>query len=103
MEHLRPLNACYDCVDRHAFANPDRLAILYERDMPDTQPQHITYGELLRDASRLSWVLKDMGVQKGDLVSRYMPNVPEAVITMLSCARIGAVHGCFCWVFGSIT
>ncbi|CAG8898818.1 unnamed protein product [Penicillium egyptiacum] len=86
------LNACYNCVDRHAFTDPDRLAILYERDMPDSQPQQITYGQLLIDVSRLSWVLKDMGVQKGDIVSIYMPNIPEAVIAMLSCARIGAVH-----------
>lgn len=86
------LNACYNCVDRHAFADPDRPAILYERDIPGTKPEQITYAELLRDVSRLSWVLMDMGVQKGDIVSIYMPNVPEAVTAMLACVRIGAVH-----------
>ncbi|KOS47224.1 hypothetical protein ACN38_g1878 [Penicillium nordicum] len=86
------LNACYNCVDRHALDNPDKLAILYERDDPEDVPQRFTYGELLRDVSKLSWVLKDLGVQKGDIVTIYLPNVPEAVVAMLACARIGAVH-----------
>lgn len=86
------LNACYNCVDRHALENPDKLAMLYERDDPEDAPRRFTYGELLRDVSKLSWVLKDLGVQKGDIVTIYLPNVPEAVVTMLACARIGAVH-----------
>lgn len=86
------LNACYNCVDRHAFANPDKVAIVYERDTPDENPQQITYGELLRGVCKLSWVLKDMGVKKGDIVTIYMPNIPETIIALLSCVRIGAVH-----------
>lgn len=86
------LNACYNCVDRHALANPDKVALLYERDTPGTEPDKVTYGELLGDVSRLSWVLKDMDVRKGDIVTIYMPNIPEAVVAMLACARTGAVH-----------
>lgn len=86
------LNACYNCVDRHAFTDPGKVAMIYERDTPEDKPQQITYGELLREVSKLSWVLKDMGVRKGDVVTIYMPSIPEAVVAMLSCARIGAVH-----------
>lgn len=86
------LNACYNCVDRHGLENPDEVAIIYERDTPDEQPQRVTYGELLRDISQLCWALKGMGVQKGDIVTVYMPNIPEAIVAMPACARIGAVH-----------
>ncbi|KAK2764572.1 acetyl-CoA synthetase [Arachnomyces sp. PD_36] len=86
------LNACYNCVDRHAFTDPGKVALIYERDTPEDEPQRITYGELLREVSKVSWVLRDMGVRKGDIVTIYMPNIPEAVVAMLACARIGAVH-----------
>ncbi|KAL8968581.1 MAG: hypothetical protein Q9183_002396 [Haloplaca sp. 2 TL-2023] len=85
------LNASYNCVDRHAFQDPDRPAIIYEADEPD-QGRTITYGELLREVSKLSYVLKQMGVQKGDTIALYLPMVPEAVISFLACTRIGAVH-----------
>ncbi|KAI4141457.1 MAG: hypothetical protein LQ341_003515 [Variospora aurantia] len=85
------LNASYNCVDRHAIKDPDRPAIIYEADEPD-QGRTISYGELLRDVSRLSYVLKQMGVKKGDTVALYLPMVPEAVISFLACTRIGAVH-----------
>lgn len=86
------LNACYNCVDRHALTDPGKVAIIYKRDTPDEYPRHVTYGELLRDICQLAWVLKDMGVQKGDIVTVYMPNIPEAIVAMLACARIGAIH-----------
>ena len=85
------LNASYNCVDRHAFQDPDRPAIIYEADEPD-QGRTITYGELLREVSKLSYVLRQMGVQKGDTIALYLPMVPEAVISFLACTRIGAVH-----------
>ena len=85
------LNASYNCVDRHAFKNPDKPAIIYEADEKD-EGRIITYGELLRDASKLAWTLKQMGVQKGDTVAIYLPMIPEAVVAFLACARIGAVH-----------
>ena len=85
------LNASYNCVDRHAIKNPDKPAIIYEADEAG-EGRIITYGELLREVSRLSWVLKQMGVNKGDTVALYMPMIPEAVFAFLACSRIGAVH-----------
>ena len=85
------LNASYNCVDRHAFADPDRVAIIYEADEP-ADGRNVTYGELLRDVSQVAHVLKNMGVRKGDTVGIYMPMVPEALVALLACARIGAVH-----------
>ncbi|RKL33570.1 Acetyl-coenzyme A synthetase [Fusarium proliferatum] len=85
------LNASYNCVDRHAFKDPDRVAIIYEADEP-TEGRNVTYGELLREVSRTAWVLKQMGVRKGDTVAIYLPMIPEAIIALMACVRIGAVH-----------
>jgi acetyl-CoA synthetase len=85
------LNACYNAVDRHALKNPDKIAIIYEGDEP-TNVQHITYGQLLRDVCRMSNVLKNLGVRKGDSVAIYMPMIPETMVSILACARIGAIH-----------
>lgn len=85
------LNASYNCVDRHAFKNPDKPAIIYEADEPG-EGRVITYGELLREVSRTAHVLKQMGVKKGDSVALYLPMIPEAVIAFLAVTRIGAVH-----------
>jgi acetyl-CoA synthetase len=85
------LNACYNCVDRHAFKNPNKPAIIYEADEPG-EGRTITYGELLREVSRVAYVLKQMGVKKGDSVALYLPMIPEAVIAFLAIIRIGAVH-----------
>ncbi|CAG8491880.1 19674_t:CDS:2 [Gigaspora margarita] len=85
------LNASYNCVDRHALKNPDKVAIIYEADEPG-QDRKITYGELLRDVCRFANVLKAHGVKKGDTVAIYMPMVPEAVVAFLACARLGAIH-----------
>ncbi|KAG9801964.1 acetyl-coenzyme A synthetase-like protein 1, partial [Aureobasidium melanogenum] len=85
------LNASYNCVDRHAFKNPDKTAIIYEADEVN-EGRKISYGELLREVSKLAYTLKQMGVKKGDTVALYMPMIPEAVIAFLACSRIGAVH-----------
>ncbi|KAI8891217.1 acetyl-coenzyme A synthetase [Backusella circina FSU 941] len=85
------LNASYNCVDRHALANPDKVAIIHEGDEPD-QVRKITYGELLREVCKMANVLKRLGVRKGDNIAVYMPMIPEALIAILACARIGAVH-----------
>jgi len=85
------LNASYNCVDRHAFKDPDKVAIIYEADEP-TDGRSVTYGELLRDVSKCAWVLKQMGVRKGDSVAIYLPMIPEALVALLACVRIGAVH-----------
>lgn len=85
------LNASYNCVDRHAFKDPNRVAIIYEADEPN-EGRNVTYAELLREVSKVAYVLKDMGVRKGDTVAIYLPMVPEAIVALLACARIGAVH-----------
>jgi acetyl-CoA synthetase len=85
------LNASYNCVDRHAFKDPNKTAIIYESDEPG-EGRKISYGELLREVSRLAYVLKEMGVRKGDTVALYLPMIPEAVFAFLACSRIGAVH-----------
>ncbi|RKO92586.1 hypothetical protein BDK51DRAFT_15513 [Blyttiomyces helicus] len=85
------LNVSYNCVDRHALADPSRVAIIWEADEPGHE-KHITYGELLREVCRFANVLKKYGVKKGDAVAIYMPMVPEAVYAMLACTRIGAIH-----------
>ena len=85
------LNASYNAVDRHAIKNPDKVAIIYEADEP-SEGRNVTYGELLREVSKVAYVLKQMGVRKGDTVAVYLPMIPEAVIALLAITRIGAVH-----------
>jgi len=85
-------NTCYNAIDRHVAAgHSDRAAIIY--DSPVTRTKRvISYGELLVEVSTFAGILRELGVTKGDRVILYMPMVPEAVIGMLACARIGAVH-----------
>jgi acetyl-CoA synthetase len=85
------LNASYNCVDRHAHKDPNKTAIIYESDEPG-QGRKISYGELLREVSKLAWTLKEIGVKKGDTVALYLPMIPEAIVAFLACVRIGAVH-----------
>ncbi|EKM57151.1 uncharacterized protein PHACADRAFT_119425 [Phanerochaete carnosa HHB-10118-sp] len=85
------INASYNCVDRWAFEDPNKTAIIYEADEPGNH-KYISYGELLREVSRVANVLKRFGVTKGDTVSVYMPMTWQAVAAFLACARIGAVH-----------
>ncbi|KAG5989690.1 Acetyl-coenzyme A synthetase, partial [Claviceps lovelessii] len=85
------LNASYNLVDRHALKDPNRIAIIYEADEPQ-DGRSVTYGELLRQVSKAAWTLKQMGVRKGDTVAIYLPMIPEAVVAILACIRIGAVH-----------
>ncbi|KAG8958522.1 acetyl-CoA synthetase [Tulasnella sp. 419] len=85
------LNASYNCVDRWAFKDPNKTAIIYEADEPG-QGQLITYAQLLREVSQVANVLKSLGVKKGDTVSIYLPMTWQAAAAFLACARIGAVH-----------
>uniref|UniRef100_A0A672YE53 Acyl-CoA synthetase short-chain family member 3, mitochondrial n=1 Tax=Sphaeramia orbicularis TaxID=375764 RepID=A0A672YE53_9TELE len=86
------LNMCYNAVDRHVESGRgEQPAIIYDSPVTGTK-QIITYRELLDQVSRLAGVLVKNGVQKGDLVVIYMPMVPQAMFTMLACARIGAPH-----------
>lgn len=84
------LNASVNCVDRHAEADPDRLAMIWEGEPGDVR--RITYGEMRDEVSRIANGLRELGVGKGDRVTIYMPMVPELPMTMLACARIGAAH-----------
>lgn len=85
------LNACYNAVDRWAFEDPNKPAIIYEGDEPGTG-RIISYGELLKDVCKLAQALVKAGVKKGDTVAVYLPMIPEAIVTLLAIVRIGAVH-----------
>ena len=86
------VNTCWNAVDRHVEAgHSDRIAIIYDSPVTGTR-RKISYGELLVEVSTFAGVLREFGVKKGDRVVIYMPMVPETVIAMLACARIGAVH-----------
>ncbi|KAG7666241.1 ACS1 [[Candida] subhashii] len=85
------LNASYNCVDRWAAKNPDKPAIIYEGDEPDTG-RIVTYGELLKQVCKMAQCLTKLGVKKGDSVAVYLPMIPEAVVTLLAIVRIGAMH-----------
>ncbi|KAK9381961.1 uncharacterized protein V2V93DRAFT_366067 [Kockiozyma suomiensis] len=85
------LNASYNCVDRHALQDPERVAIIYEAD-EEKDSRKITYGELLREVSRVAATLQSFGVTRGDTVAIYMPMIPEAIIALLAVTRLGALH-----------
>jgi len=93
------LNVSYNCLDRHLNSRGDDTAIIWEGDEPGTDKK-ITYRELHEAVCRLGNVLKERGVGKGDCVSIYLPMIPEAVVAMLACARIGAIHSV---VFGGFS
>ncbi|QEG34232.1 acetate--CoA ligase [Bythopirellula goksoeyrii] len=84
-------NASYNCLDAHLEAGQgDRVALLWEGEPGDTR--RLTYTELHREVCKFANCLKTLGIGEGDVVSIYMPMVPELAIAMLACARIGAVH-----------
>ncbi len=85
------LNVSYNCLDRHLETRGDQTAILWEGDNPE-ESRNVTYKELHADVNRFANALKNRGVKKGDRVSIYMPMIPEAVVAMLACTRIGAIH-----------
>ncbi|MDC3021815.1 acetate--CoA ligase [Pelagibacteraceae bacterium] len=85
------LNVSYNCIDRHAENNPDKIAIIWEGDDPN-ETKKITYRDLLINVSKAANVLKKIGVKKGDRVTIYLTMIPELAYIMLACARIGAVH-----------
>ncbi len=93
------LNASENCLDRHLEMRGDKLALIWEGDEPHQQ-RSLTYRALYEEVCRFANVLKNQGIKKGDRVTIYMPLIPEAVISMLACARIGAVHSV---VFGGFS
>jgi propionyl-CoA synthetase len=85
-------NTCWNAVDRHvANGRADQAAIIYDSPVTGTKAK-LTYGELLTEVATLAAIMRDLGVGKGDRVVIYMPMVPQALIGMLACARIGAIH-----------
>ena len=85
-------NTCYNAVDRHVNAGRgDQLAMVYDSPVTGVK-QEITFDELLDEVSRFASALRSLGVRQGDRVVIYMPMIPQAVIAMLGCARIGAIH-----------
>jgi len=93
------INASKNCIDRHLNEAGEKIAIIWEGDDPE-HSKEITYRELHEEVCRLSNVLKQRGVKKGDRVCIYMPMIPEAAYSMLACARIGAIHSV---VFGGFS
>jgi len=86
------VNTCYNALDRHVErGRADQLALIHDSPLTNTTTK-FTYAELLKEVATLAAVMTDFGVGKGDRVILYMPMVPEAVVAMLACARIGAVH-----------
>jgi propionyl-CoA synthetase len=85
-------NTAYNCLDRHVFSGrANQPALIY--DSPMTGQQRVySYAHLLDDVSAFAAVLRDKGIRKGDRVILYMPMIPEAVVAMLACARLGAIH-----------
>src|SRR5918999_5144828 len=93
------LNVSYNCLDRHVEAgNGDRVAFHWRGE--EGEERDVTYADLLRDTQKLANALKDLGIGAGDVVGIYLPMIPEVVVAMLACARIGAPHNL---VFGGFS
>ncbi|MGN6869579.1 MAG: acetate--CoA ligase [Solirubrobacteraceae bacterium] len=93
------INASYNCLDRHVEdGNGDRVAFHWRGE--EGEERDVTYAELLRDTQKLANALKDLGIEKGDIVGIFLPMIPEVVVAMMACARIGAPHNV---VFGGFS
>jgi len=86
------LNITENCIDRHLRIRGEKTAILFEPNNPDEETQHITYQQLYERVNKFANVLKEQGIKKGDRVCIYLPMIPELAISLLACARIGAIH-----------
>ena len=86
------LNITENCIDRHLAEKGNQTAILFEPNNPNEAAQHISYNELHQRVNQLANVLKSHGIKKGDRVCIYLPMIPELAISLLACARIGAIH-----------
>jgi acetyl-CoA synthetase len=94
------LNASYNCVDRHAQANPDKDAIIFVPEPESVEPVRITYSELYDRVNEFAALLQDLGLKAGDRVTLHMPMVAELPVVMLACARLGVIHS---QVFGGFS
>ena len=86
------LNITENCIDRHLATRGDKTAILFEPNDPKEPAQHITYNQLHERVNKFANVLKNQGITKGDRVCIYLPMIPELAVSLLACARIGAIH-----------
>ena len=86
------LNITKNCIDRHLSERGEKTAIIFEPNDPKEAAQHISYEELHQRVCKMANVLRDLGVEKGDRVCIYLPMIPELAVTMLACARLGAIH-----------
>jgi Acyl-coenzyme A synthetases/AMP-(fatty) acid ligases len=93
------LNVSHNCLDRHLETRGDQVAIIWEGDDP-SQSENITYRDLHARVCKFANALKAQGVEKGDVVTLYLPMIPEAAVAVLACTRIGAVHSI---VFGGFS
>jgi len=93
------LNVSYNCLDRHLEKRGDQVALIWEGNEP-ADDKKFTYKELHEQVCKFANVLKSHGIKKGDKVTIYLPMIPELVITMLACSRIGAIHSI---VFGGFS
>ncbi|TXH77318.1 MAG: acetate--CoA ligase [Lysobacteraceae bacterium] len=94
------LNVSVNCLDRHLATRGDKTALIYEPDDPAKPAQRISYRELHARVCKLANALRNLGVAKGDRVTIYLPMIPDAVVAMQACARIGAIHSV---VFGGFS
>ncbi|MCB0424949.1 MAG: acetate--CoA ligase [Flavobacteriaceae bacterium] len=86
------LNITENCLDRHLPTKGDKTAIIFEPNDPKEEAQHITYKQLYERVCRMANVLTEQGISKGDRVCIYLPMIPELAVSVLACARIGAIH-----------
>ncbi len=86
------VNITKNCIDRHLARKGEKTAIIFEPNNPEEEALHISYNELYKRVSKMANVLREQGVQKGDRVCIYLPMIPELAVSVLACARIGAVH-----------
>lgn len=86
------LNITKNCLDRHLAERGDKTAIIWEPNDPNEEAQYISYRELHERVCKMANVLTELGVKKGDRVCIYLPMIPELAVTMLACAKMGAVH-----------
>jgi acetyl-CoA synthetase len=85
------LNVSYNCLDRHLLTSAHKTAIIWQGDEPH-EVRKISFAELHTEVAYFAQTLLDLGVKRGDRVCLYLPMIPEAIISMLACARIGAIH-----------
>ncbi|HQV36818.1 MAG: acetate--CoA ligase [Flavobacterium sp.] len=86
------VNITKNCIDRHLAKRGEKAAIIFEPNDPKEEAQTITYNELYARVSKMANVLREQGIKKGDRVCIYLPMIPELAVSVLACARIGAIH-----------